>query len=403
MYAHIDDCSLNEPGSTATWNIEPIPEEPQGWRHLRLQQDGKNASGQTHYLSVSGFEVYGEVTGVCEDLGKAAKEAEASVRRQRRLIRTQVIKHLVAGARVARGLDWKWRDQDGVPPGEGTVTSELHNGWIDVTWDNGCSNSYRMGAEGKYDLRLISTSLDVDGNGKIKNNGVLSGRKSNSTPSLPDCTDPTIKSSVASTEQASSADNLAAKHAAEQIAESVLSVARAEAVVAVTSESGVNTSGEQLSVVLHPRPDSSAMASDLATIVESIALNTDCPGNASSNRMMTSTKPLLSALHGNKPSGGLFSIETVDVIDRMREGADRLRNNTNSFLSNELLGLVPVRISLTGESDDAVRIRPAPRVNTQIADGRITLLYFINLSNIIGMEKTFLKIAQLLYCIFNNC
>lgn len=27
-------------------------------------------------------------------------------------------------------------------------------GWIDVTWDSGGSNSYRMGAEGKYDLAL---------------------------------------------------------------------------------------------------------------------------------------------------------------------------------------------------------------------------------------------------------
>ena len=27
-------------------------------------------------------------------------------------------------------------------------------GWIDVTWDAGGSNSYRMGAEGKYDLAL---------------------------------------------------------------------------------------------------------------------------------------------------------------------------------------------------------------------------------------------------------
>lgn len=113
----MDDCSLNEPGSTATWTLEPPNDETQGWRHLRLQQIGKNASGQTHYLSVSGFEVYGEVTGVCEDLGRAAREAEAGVRKQRRLIKTQVLRHLVAGARVVRGLDWKWRDQDGVPPG----------------------------------------------------------------------------------------------------------------------------------------------------------------------------------------------------------------------------------------------------------------------------------------------
>lgn len=27
-------------------------------------------------------------------------------------------------------------------------------GWIDVNWDSGGSNSYRMGAEGKYDLAL---------------------------------------------------------------------------------------------------------------------------------------------------------------------------------------------------------------------------------------------------------
>lgn len=61
-----------------------------GWRHVRIQQNGKNASGQTHYLSLSGFEIYGKVTGVCEDLGKAAREAEANVRKARRLVRTQV-------------------------------------------------------------------------------------------------------------------------------------------------------------------------------------------------------------------------------------------------------------------------------------------------------------------------
>jgi E3 ubiquitin-protein ligase HECTD1 len=60
--------------------------------------------------------------------GKAAKEAEANLRRQRRLVRSQVLKYMVPGARVIRGLDWKWRDQDGSPQGEGTVTGELHNG-----------------------------------------------------------------------------------------------------------------------------------------------------------------------------------------------------------------------------------------------------------------------------------
>lgn len=155
LYSHVDDCSLNEPGSTATWPLDPSKDEKQGWRHIRIKQMGKNASGQTHYLSLSGLELYGTVTAVCEDqLGKAVKEAEANLRRQRRLFRSQVMKYIVPGARVVRGIDWKWRDQDGNPPGEGTVTGEAHNGWIDVTWDSGGSNSYRMGAEGKFDLKL---------------------------------------------------------------------------------------------------------------------------------------------------------------------------------------------------------------------------------------------------------
>lgn len=34
-------------------------------------------------------------------------------------------------------------------------------GWVDVTWDAGGSNSYRMGAEGKFDLAL-APSHDPD-------------------------------------------------------------------------------------------------------------------------------------------------------------------------------------------------------------------------------------------------
>ncbi|XP_022088513.1 deleted in malignant brain tumors 1 protein-like [Acanthaster planci] len=60
------------------------------------------------------------------------------------------------GTRVARGPDWKWGDQDGSPPGEGNIVAELNsNGWVEVRWDAGNRNSYRMGAEGKYDLKLI--------------------------------------------------------------------------------------------------------------------------------------------------------------------------------------------------------------------------------------------------------
>lgn len=91
--------------------------------------------------------------------------------------------------------------------------------------------------------------------------------------------------------------NCVKQQAAESIAESVLSVARAEAVVAVTGESGANSTSE-LSVVLHPRPDAT-VTSDLATIVESLTLNTDCPVNSTSNRA-SSSKPLFATVRGNK-------------------------------------------------------------------------------------------------------
>lgn len=50
------------------------------------------------------------------------------MRRERRLLRTQVLKQMLPNAKVIRGMDWKWRDQDGSPAGEGTVVGELHNG-----------------------------------------------------------------------------------------------------------------------------------------------------------------------------------------------------------------------------------------------------------------------------------
>ena len=86
---------------------------------------------------------------------------------------------LTVGTRVVRGVDWKWRDQDGRPPGAGTVIGEVRNGnhshiqrspdhqtvncvgWIEVQWDHGGANSYRMGAEGKYDLQLADDSVPV--------------------------------------------------------------------------------------------------------------------------------------------------------------------------------------------------------------------------------------------------
>ena len=47
--------------------------------------------------------MYGKVTGVCEELGKAAKEVEAALRRQRRLMKNNMVRHMLTGARVVRG------------------------------------------------------------------------------------------------------------------------------------------------------------------------------------------------------------------------------------------------------------------------------------------------------------
>lgn len=279
LYDHKDDCSLNEPGSTASWPLMPGTDEKQGWRHIRIQQAGKNASGQTHYLSLSGLDIFGKMTGGCDDLGKAAaKDAEVNVRKQRRHIRLHVLKQMVPGARVVRGIDWKWRDQDGNSPGEGIITGELHNGWIDVTWDSGGSNSYRMGAEGKFDLMLSPNSnFDMQSKesypsfrcseavtfqrGKVMNSGkskvsILTSRKSSSTPSLNEASE--TKNSVASTEQAASAENLtsAIKLTAENVARSVLHLSESAVMVTVDPASEENnqlssSSTTRSNVVVH--------------------------------------------------------------------------------------------------------------------------------------------------------
>ncbi|XP_028033518.1 probable E3 ubiquitin-protein ligase HERC2 [Bombyx mandarina] len=80
------------------------------------------------------------------------------------------------GTRVVRGKDWKWGDQDGVPGGEGRVIGELgEDGWVRVAWDAGGTNSYRMGKEGKYDLKLARSpspppSIDETVHGTVENN-----------------------------------------------------------------------------------------------------------------------------------------------------------------------------------------------------------------------------------------
>lgn len=51
--------------------------------------------------------------------------------------------------------------------------------FVSTRWDHGGRNSYRMGAEGKFDLKVVSGS---------GNENPRTGRKSHSTPSLPEAT-----------------------------------------------------------------------------------------------------------------------------------------------------------------------------------------------------------------------
>ena len=74
---------------------------------------------------------------------------------------SDIINKLHIGSRVVRGADWKWGEQDGCPPGEGTVVSDLGSDyWIRVRWDTGAINSYRMIRDRRYDLALAPSETE---------------------------------------------------------------------------------------------------------------------------------------------------------------------------------------------------------------------------------------------------
>ncbi len=69
----------------------------------------------------------------------------------------ELAKLMKIGTRVVRGVDWKWGSQD--DSGNGRIISEVgEDGWVRVELDNGSTNSYRMGKEGQYDLRLADNT-----------------------------------------------------------------------------------------------------------------------------------------------------------------------------------------------------------------------------------------------------
>ncbi|XP_030384649.1 E3 ubiquitin-protein ligase Ufd4 [Scaptodrosophila lebanonensis] len=453
LISHVDDKSLVEPGSTASWPIVCAADDEQGFRYIRIQQNGRNASGQTHYLSLSGFEIYGHVVSVCDDIGKSVKEAEAKIRRERRQIRSQ-LKHITTGARVVRGVDWRWEDQDGCC--EGTITGEIHNGWIDVKWDHGVRNSYRMGAEGKYDLKLAyceSVSIFEGGNSivptmanvgaqKFDKGNSLTSRKSSSTPSLPEATE-INRNTEDDSNQTVSADNLAWKQTAQTNAENVFTSTNQEAALSHPISEATSTNKSQqndkesaskqvnlsshlirelehisdLSTINNSTSTINTTAvTDLETISENLSLSEMCKGNIcnvnsttfksepanvsscyvgsdtqslasgnnvkqitniEANNKMNSTnsvsnisKGLLANVCANSSSDATrvsqFSSEALEMIDKMRDGVDMIRNNTNNILSCDKIS-IPCTNLLSKEvpKEDEV-LRPGNTIPTQI-------------------------------------
>uniref|UniRef100_A0A182MM47 RING-type E3 ubiquitin transferase n=1 Tax=Anopheles culicifacies TaxID=139723 RepID=A0A182MM47_9DIPT len=75
------------------------------------------------------------------------------------------LKGIFAGARVTRGPDWEWNNQDGGPGKSGRVL-EIR-GWdnescrsvASVAWASGSTNVYRLGHKGNVDLRYVQPSV----------------------------------------------------------------------------------------------------------------------------------------------------------------------------------------------------------------------------------------------------
>jgi len=111
------------------------------------QQGGGLSNGQ---YTRSQLEIY----SIFEDMMTKSKTSSGSGS----LSGCELAKLLKIGTRVLRGVDWKWGNQDS--NGEGRVIGELgEDGWIRVQWDSGSTNSYRMGKEGKYDLKLVDQPI----------------------------------------------------------------------------------------------------------------------------------------------------------------------------------------------------------------------------------------------------
>lgn len=89
---------------------------------------------------------------------------EKTLLEPRRKSKKIAVRGIFPGARVVRGVDWQWEDQDGGNGRRGKV-NEIQD-WSSasprsaayVVWDNGAKNLYRVGFEGMADLKVVNDS-----------------------------------------------------------------------------------------------------------------------------------------------------------------------------------------------------------------------------------------------------
>ncbi|XP_013188848.2 E3 ubiquitin-protein ligase MIB1 [Amyelois transitella] len=108
----------------------------------------------------------------------SAPGAQRCLVEPRRKSKKQAVRGIFPGARVVRGVDWQWEDQDGGNGRRGKV-NEIQD-WSAasprsaayVVWDNGTKNLYRVGFEGMADLKVVN---DVKGQNVYKEHLPLLG------------------------------------------------------------------------------------------------------------------------------------------------------------------------------------------------------------------------------------
>lgn len=119
-----------------------------GWRHHGLVEGGPVSVDADNVASIE-FEMTGNVPVLM-----MLPLVEVT------FLPANVLRSAELGLRVRRGLDWDWGDQDGGPNGSLGLTVEgegqVDVGWVNVRWDHGEGNSYRVGANGKYDLMVVT-------------------------------------------------------------------------------------------------------------------------------------------------------------------------------------------------------------------------------------------------------